>query len=298
MHPQPSAHLFLIGEDYHLGDLLWLTAVLHEYRRQVQPKQLMVGCPDRPISRILAHNPLIDELLYGEADSLRAAVGKRFGNDVMIHDLRPFPLAVAMLRDWRHHWPWLYYRDLWMQERGQWLATFLHLGRLHDFRPILTLREEDRTFARTLPAPYVLLAPHIGQYRLPFAGRVWHRIKGWEGDRWIQLAHLLREEGYEPITLAAAGQAPIPGTKPLLGIPIRQVAGVIEQATALISGESGLWFIAAASSTPFLIVPWWLPRSVDWAAPMEVPHRLIDRHAASVHDVAAQFRALVTHVHR
>jgi ADP-heptose:LPS heptosyltransferase len=105
----------------------------------------------------------------------------------------------------------------------------------------------------------------------------------------------LRAAGYEPITLAAAGQAPIPGTRPVVGLPIRQVAGVIERAAALITGESGLWFIAAARRTPFVIVPWWLPRGVDWAAPMRTPHRLIFRQDAAVNTVFAGFREVVDH---
>jgi hypothetical protein len=169
MRHDASVHLFLAGRDYHLGDLLWLTAVLAEYRRQVEPRCLLLGVPDRPISRILEHNPLIDELLLGEPGSLLLAARQRFSRDLVVHDLRPPALAVAMMRDWRHHLPWLYYRDLWFQGRGQWLATFLHLGPLSDFRPRLTLTEEDRAFARTLPARYIALAPHVGQYALPFA---------------------------------------------------------------------------------------------------------------------------------
>ncbi len=295
MNSAPTAHFFLLGEDYHLGDLLWFTAVIREYRRQVRPRCLLVGCPDRPISRILERNPLVDQLLYGSPRRLLGEARAQFGSDLIVRDLRPVPIARAMLRDWRHHWPWLYYRDLWMQERGQWLATFLHLGRLHCFRPVLVLGEDDRAAARELPSPYVLLAPHVGQYRLPLATRVWRRIKGWSAECWARLAGILRAEGYEPITLAAADQAPIASTRPVLGLPIRQVAGIIDRAAGLVSGESGLWFIAAARGTPFLIVPWWLPRSVNWAAPMQVPHRLVYRDEALVDTVAARLRELVEH---
>lgn len=287
-----ATHLFLLGADYHLGDLLWLTAVLAEYRRQVRPARLAVGCPDRPIGRILEHNPLLDDLRYGDPGRLRAAARAR---GEVVRDLRPLPLARAMLRDWRHHWPWVYYRDLWFLPRGQWLATFLHLGRLSSYRPVLGLCDADRATAATLPIPYVVLAPHIGRYRLPLAGRAWRRVKGWDEGNWVRLASLLRSAGYEPVTAAAADQAPIPGTRPLLGLPIRQVAGVIEGAAALVGGESGLWFIAAACATPFAIVPWWLPRGVDWAAPMGVPHRLIRRRDATVETVFASCRELVAH---
>ncbi|HEX5504836.1 MAG TPA: hypothetical protein VFW96_19620 [Thermomicrobiales bacterium] len=293
-----ATHLFLLGADYHLGDLLWLTAVLAEYRRRVRPARLAVGCPDRPISRILEHNPLLDDLRYGDPARLRAAARTRFGRDVVVRDLRPAPLGLAMLRDWRHHRPWRYYRDLWFEPRGQWLATFLHLGRLSAYRPVLGLCAADRATAAALPAPYVVLAPHIGRYRLPLASRAWRRVKGWDETNWVRLASLLRTAGYEPVTAAAADQAPIPGTRPLLGLPIRQVAGVIAGAAGLVGGESGLWFIAAARATPFVIVPWWLPRGVDWAAPMGVPHRLVARRDATVDAVFAACRELMSHDRR
>jgi hypothetical protein len=305
-----STHLFLLGKDYHLGDLLWFTAVLAEYRRQIQPDHVLVGCPHRPISRILEHNPLIDEILYGRGSSVRRAAQGRFGKKLMLHDLRILPIAVTMIRRWRHRLPWLY-RDLWLQERGQWLATFLGLSGLHQFRPVLRLVEEDRAAARTLSSGYpacsstppagvsplgiVLLAPHTGQYTLPMMGAFWRKMKGWPPGHWVTLANQLRTEGYEPVTLAASGQTTVPGTRGVIGLPIRQVAGVIERAAALITVESGLWFIAAALHTPFIIVPWWLPRSINWAAPMQVPHRLIYRDGNSVDEVLAQFRRLDAH---
>lgn len=288
-----ETHLFVVGRDYHLGDLLWLTAVLAEYRRQIKPERLAVAAPDRAITRILEHNPVIDDLLYGEGFSAIPSARAVLGSRLVIHDLRVVPLAIAMVRQWRHRLPWLYYRDLWLEARGQWLATFLQLGPLRGFRPIAGLTEEDRTFARTLPVRYVTLAPHVGQYRLPGVNAVWHRIKGWDWRNWVELAAALRREGYEPVTLAGPGQEAIPGTRPLIGLPIRQVAGVIQGAAALVTVESGLWFLAAASSTPFVIVPWWLPRSVDWPGPMQVPHRRIYRDHASPRDVLASLRELI-----
>jgi hypothetical protein len=287
------AHLFLLGKDYHLGDLLSFTAVLATYRRQIGPEYLIVGYPDPLLGRILEHNPLIDELLYGTAHDVMATVRARFEDAVVLHDLRILPVAAAMLRAWRRRLPWLYYRDLWLDRRGQWLATFLQLGRLQDVRPVLGVVEDDRATASTLLRPYVVLAPHIGRYRLPVLGRFWRRVKGWGDAHWVALADGLRTQGYEPITLAAAGQAPIRGTRALTGLPMRQVVGVIEQAAALISVESGLWFVAAALGTPIIIVPWWLPRSINWVVPMGVPHRLIYRDQASVHRVLSQFRDLV-----
>src|SRR5438552_7893900 len=111
---RPSAHLFLLGKDYHLGDLLSFTAVLAEYRRQIRPEHLLVGYPDPPLGRILEHNPLIDELLYGTAQDVMATVRARFGDALVLHDLRILPVARAMLRAWRRRRPWLYYHDLWL----------------------------------------------------------------------------------------------------------------------------------------------------------------------------------------
>lgn len=294
MGTREATHLFILGKDYHLGDLLWFTAVLAAYRRRARPARVRVACPDRPISQILERHPLIDDLLlYGEAGRLPR--GARAGDVMVVHDLRPLPIALSMLRGWRYRRPWLYLRDLWLDERGQWLAMFLRLGRLRDVRPMLRLDEDDRATARTLPVPYVVLAPHTGHYALPLLGLLWRRIKGWREAGWGDVAEALRAAGYEPVTLAAAGQAPIPGTRALTGLPIRRVAGVIEGAAALVSVESGLWYIAAALGRPFIIVPWWLPRSIDWAAPMGVPHRLIYRDQASIRYVLSQVRDLLAH---
>src|SRR6266516_7994500 len=94
---RPSAHLFLLGTDYHLGDLLWFTAVLAEYRRQIRPEYLLVGYPNPQLGRILEHNPLIDELLYDAARDVLVTVRARFGDALVLHDLRDVPIALAML---------------------------------------------------------------------------------------------------------------------------------------------------------------------------------------------------------
>jgi hypothetical protein len=283
------AHLFLLGNDYHLGDLLWLTVVAAEYRRQIQPQSLVVGCPDRRVNRILERDPLIDEVVYGPADFTLTTVQARFGEELVVHDLRPLPIGLAMVRHWRQRLPWFYYRDLWLCPRGQWLATFLGLGLLREHRPVLQLTVDDRVLARELPRPYVLLAPHIGRYKLPLANAFWNRLKAWPWERWVELADRLRQAGYQPVTVGSSGQSPIPGTRAMIDYDILQVAGAIEGATALVTVESGLWFIAAALKTPLLIAPWWLPRSVDWVAPMGVPYRLVYRGQDSVDEVLAGF---------
>lgn len=272
--------LFLLGNDYHLGDLLWLTPVLAEYARQRNPGSLIVGCPDRDLSRILENAPPIDRIIYGSPHVILHRLRTEFGSELDVHDLRMVPVAIRMLQEWRYHLPWLYYWDLWVQPRGQWLSTFLHLGTLTRFRPEMRLVPEDREGLPDLPSPYVLLAPHTGSYSLPGFEYLWRRIKGWETDSWMALASLFEQQGYAVVTVGARDQAPIPGTIPLLGQPIRKAAAVIEAAAALVTGESGLWFVAAAMRTPFVIVPWWLPRSIDWPKPMGIPYRLVRRNEA------------------
>lgn len=291
-HTGPHA-LFLLGTDYHLGDLLWLTPVLAEYRRRRRPKTLSVGLPDSPMSRVLEYNPAIDRLLYGDAAGIRRALRAEAANGLTVHDLRLMPVAFQMLRDWRKYPPWLYYRDLWFRPRGQWLARYLGLGTLRTFRPVLSLLDSDREGRAVPEGRYVVLAPHIGIYSTPFASQMWRRIKGWDNRKWQCLAERLQSNGYRTLTLAAAGQESIPGTEPILGLPIRQAAVLIERSTALITGESGLWFIAAALAVPFVIVPWWLPASVDWASPMNVPHRLVLRGDDSVQKVYEAFQGLI-----
>jgi ADP-heptose:LPS heptosyltransferase len=284
--------VFILGRDYHLGDLLWFTAVLAEYRRQRAPDRVVVLCPDRGISRILAENPLIEELRFYDGRSAQRGGLERLSGAV-VHDLRIAPLALAMVRRWRERLPWLYYRDLWVEPRGQWLATFLGLGPLPRHRPILRLVPEDRLAAMALPERYIVLAPHIGTYSFAPAAVWWRRMKGWDTENWREVARRVRAIGFEPVTLAAEGQRPIEGTRAVLGLPIRQAAGVIEGADALVSGESGLWFIAAALGVPFIITPWWLPRSIDWAAPMDVPYRLLPRSQATPDSVLDALSHLV-----
>ena len=71
--------------------------------------------------------------------------------------------------------------------RGQWLATFLRLGRLPETRPVLRLTEDDRDTARALTrtaaAPLVALAPHSGRYTLPLLGAAWQRARTRFGER-------------------------------------------------------------------------------------------------------------------
>jgi len=288
--------LFILGGDYHLGDLLWFTAVLGEYRRVNRPRLLMVNVPDRAVNRILEHNPTIDELSYSRPDVARADAVGRFGGEVVVHDLRPVPIAFDMISQWRQRMPWLYYRDLWLEARGQWLATYLGLGPMQEHRPHLGLVEDDFSVARQLPEKYILLAPHVGSYSVPLLAWGWQRLKGWPNDRWTALAAALRKEGLDSYTLGAAGQAVVPGTKGLIGLPIRQVAGVVDQASALVTVESGLWFVASALGVPFIIVRWWLPRSVDWTGACGVPHARIFSDDDSVGTVISELHRVVSHV--
>jgi hypothetical protein len=246
-----------------------------------------VGCPDRPFSRILEACPVIDSVLFGDAHAIEAAVRQRYGMQLVLHDLQPLALARGMLQAWRTRLPWLYYRDLWLAARGQWLATFLNLGQLPQVKPVIHLTGADREPARQLDRPFVALAPHTGNHTVRALNLPWKRLKGWRDDRWQALASHLRSQGYQPVTLGAPGEAPIPGTHPMIGLPIRQAAAVVERAHALITVESGLWYLAAALDTPLVIVPWWLPRSLDWVAPMGIPYRLVPRQRASVDQVVA-----------
>jgi hypothetical protein len=142
----------------------------------------------------------------------------------------------------------------------------------------------------------VVLAPHSGSYSLPLVGGAWRKIKEWDQERWVELVRKLADAGIQSVTLGAANQGHIRGSIPVLELPIRHAAVVIEKAEALITGESGLWFVAAALETPFIIVPWWLPRGIDWPAPMGVPYRLIRRHSDSVEDVLLAEQALTAEV--
>jgi hypothetical protein len=284
--------VFLLGKDYHLGDLLWLIPVLSEYRAQRRPSRLIVGLPDRDVSRILESAPPVDRVMYGTPDHILGALRVEFGNDIVAEDLRMVPVGIRIIRQWRRRLPWLYYWDLWVKARGQWLATLLDLGPMKEFRPELRLHGADRIIGSPA-APYVLLAPHIGSYSFPVLGHLWKALKGWPTLSWHKLARCLQAQGYTVVTLGARGQSTVPGTESMMGLPIGQVAALVEGAATLITGESGLWFVAAAFATPFVIVPWWLPTFVDWPAPMNVPYRLVRRADASPARVLQHVQELV-----
>lgn len=287
--------LFLVGHDYHLGDLLWLTPVLARYRAERRPHCLVVGLPDRDISRILERAPSIDRLLYGTPAEIYRSLRRDLGGSVVVEDLRVVPVAVRMVREWRRKLPWTYYRDLWVQPRGQWLSTFLRLGDLADFRPQIELTKDDFERCSTEPGPYIVLAPHTGSYSLPAISYAWRKLKGWDLESWAELAYLLKHRGYNVITVGARGQTVVPGTRSALGLPIRQAAALVARAAALVTGESGMWFIAAAFGTPFAIVPWWLPPSIDWPEPMNVPYRLVRREQANPARVISMVQELINH---
>jgi hypothetical protein len=269
--------LFLLGNDYHLGDLLWLTPVLARYRAEKRTQCIVVGLPDRDISRILEHAPSIDRIIYGTPTEIFTCVRHELGRSVVVEDLRLVPVAVRMIRDWRRKLPWTYYWDLWTQPRGQWLSTFLELGSLTEFTPKIHLTKDDFGPSCDIPSPYIVFAPHTGSYSLPGVSLVWRKLKGWDVESWAELANLLKHRGYNVVTVGAQGQRVIPGTRSALGLPIRQASAVVDRAAALVTGESGMWFVAAALGTPFAIVPWWLPAAIDWPAPMNVRYRLVRR---------------------
>src|SRR5581483_5695275 len=118
-------------------------------------------------------SPQIDQLVLGSADVVLAGMVCQYGHDLTVHDLRPMAVAARMVREWRRRLPWRYYRDLWMEERGQWLATYLRLGKLRHHRPSLRLDDVDRAPSLEFRSPYVALAPHVGGYGIPGLGALW-----------------------------------------------------------------------------------------------------------------------------
>jgi hypothetical protein len=287
-----SVGLFIVGRDYHLGDLLWLTAVLRAYREMRSPERIVVALPDRPISRVLELCPLIDELTF--MDDLKSVRASQFGERVEVIDLRPAKLAVRMVREWRRRLPWLYYRDLWLKPRGQWLATLLGVGEMREYRPCISLEAHDFDDMPRLPERFVVLAPSSGRYTIRVLGAVWSRVKLWPIENWVALATKLAEQGLTPVTLGTDGDRTIEGAESHLGLQLRTAVAVISQAEALVTVESGLWFVAAAVNTPVVIVPWWLPGKVNWVAPTNALHRLLRRAEATPARVMEAVGQLVT----
>ena len=66
--------------------------------------------------------------MYGAPDHILGALRVEFGKDIVAEDLRMVPVGIRIIRRWRRRLPWLYYWDLWVKARGQWLATLLILA--------------------------------------------------------------------------------------------------------------------------------------------------------------------------
>jgi hypothetical protein len=257
----PTGHrvLFVFGHEHHLGDLVAGTTTIRAYRALRRPSRVAVVTPDRAYSRILERDPDIDDLLYvGDADltDLQSKGSPVLPPADVVLDLS----ARSVMWLLRHRGPLsrrlrLLHTAL-LGTRGRVMAEAAGVPWPLDDRPIINLHTGDRAVAAQIPRPYVVLAPYAGRFHNRLAQALWQALKAWPMDRWRRLATLLRAGGYTVVTLGAEGEEAIPDTVAVIGQPIARAAGVVEGATALITVESGLWYLACALDVPFVVVPY------------------------------------------
>jgi len=288
----PPGHrvLFVFGREHHLGDLVAGTTTIRAYRVLHHPSRVAVLAPDRAYSRILERDPDIDDLLYaGDAE---------LSDPQLKHGLSLPPADVVLDLSARSVLWLLHHRGplsrrlgllhtALLGTRGRIMAEAAGVPWPVDDRPVIALRAEDRGVAAQIPRPYVVLAPYVGRFHNRLMQALWQALKAWPMDRWQRLAALLRTDGYTVVTLGAGGEEAIPGTVPVIGRPIAEAAGVVERAAALITVESGLWYLACALGVPFVVVPYWPPRHADWIPAAAPPHRLLRRSTATPAAVVA-----------
>ncbi|MBI5835821.1 MAG: hypothetical protein HZB25_01125 [Candidatus Eisenbacteria bacterium] len=111
-------------------------------------------------------------------------------------------------------------------------------------------------------------------------GAAYGTAKRWPTERFAALAIELREEGIASVAAGAAGEeesvqavAQAVGTRPLVGLPVREWAAALAAATVVVTNDSGAAHVAAACGTPVLAL--FGSTSPTWTRPRGEGHRVL-----------------------
>ena len=149
---------------------------------------------------------------------------------------------------------------------------------LDDIRPwIDPERARDHRPPETPDGPFVVLARHTVSGRgVPTYSE---RTKRWSERRWLTLAERIRRElGLAVVSVGTPGEGRLetPGVLDLHELDIREAAGLLASAAALVTVDNGLFHLGHGLGVPLVhLQPHWLPAA--WTGSVD-DERFIDLH--------------------
>jgi Glycosyltransferase family 9 (heptosyltransferase) len=259
-----------------LGDTLAATAVLRAQRAARPDDHISFLAPDRAYARILELCPGIDrvgyvqmpadeQIIYGSSRRLVESLEWWTAGDFDDRHVLDIQEAASSGRGAELHMSEIYALDLGLKlaDRRPWVDTKLAL----EHRPVEAPDE-----------PYVVFARHTvsGKHVAPSH----ENTKRWHERKWVALAERIRRQlGLRVVSIGtpAEGRMEHPDVLDLHELDIREVAGLLAGARALISVDNGVFHLGLGLGTTLVhLQPKWLPSS--WtASALDGPYR--DIHA-------------------
>lgn len=260
-----------------LGDTLAATAVLRAQRAAHPDDHITFLAPDRAYARILELCPGIDrvgyvqipadeQIIYGSSRRLVESLEWWSAGDFDERHVLDIQEAASSGRGAELHMSEIYALDLGLKltDRRPWVDTKLAL----EHRPVEAPDE-----------PYVVFARHTvsGKHVAPSH----ENTKRWHERKWVALAERVRRQlGLRVVSIGtpAEGRMEHPDVLDLHELDIREVAGLLAGAQALISVDNGVFHLGLGLGTTLVhLQPKWLPSS--WtASALDGPYR--DMHAS------------------
>ncbi|MBN1881087.1 MAG: glycosyltransferase family 9 protein [Deltaproteobacteria bacterium] len=236
-----------------LGDGLCTTQVVRHVRVNHPDWQITYVAQNEPISQFLDGNPHIDRVIYeSDRDKIRSMRG--WGNFTRKH-----------LFNVNHAFRVGTSRGLHMtQAYGEVYGVDISSR-----RPVLLVTDEEREKAREyLPdGPYVCISSHSWSSSVDIPeDRAGNKL--WGVSKWRRLFPMIRETGYAVVSLGsnADPKYDMPGIIELHGLPIKQVAAILEAADGFVTIDNGLAHLGAAVNAKMVeIYPECLPE--EWVKP-------------------------------
>ena len=248
-----------------LGDTLCTTPALHAFRRQNRDTMIIFVSQAAPFCRILDGNPDIDLLLYNEQMYFNGIPEDTTGF------LRTLPIDLT-------EGGTLYRLDLKIacktndSFRSHISYRFAELIQVEidSPRPRIYLDEQQRRAAAMLaPRPYVVFS--MTSVSNPERDDKRGRKKDWPLERWSELARRIQSDAGLDVVVTGSerdSRVHIPAARLLYGLPIRNVAALLEGAACVVTLESGISHLASAAGARTVVI-YSNMMPPEWASPAD-----------------------------